>query len=186
MSKIALAAGKPADKTTIDPEIIEAGKKASPLIRGICEAIFARAKVKASEKDADQAEVDKLFRTFANDSTTTRIAQVFELLTGIQPNTNAIPFEIGDVVVNTTSKKVYVIVHNTASQSYGVSASGDAVDTFGTGYSPGVKANMAETGEYAKALLATSGFKFLNYINTSIGAAAGPKFLETLKLTDLL
>jgi hypothetical protein len=46
------------------------------------------------------------------------------------------------------------------------------------------KATLAKTGEFAKKLLATSGFKLYTYIQTQIGVAPANKLLEVLKLLD--
>jgi len=176
-----------AEKSVIDPEIMKAGEKASPFIRGMCQYIITHAKTAVSDKDADQLEVDKLFKSFPNDNTTTRLSQVFELLTGIKPtlNSTACPFELLDIAINSTDKKPYVIVYNSSGSSYGVNATGDGYFAFAcNGNNP--KANISEVGEFAKQLLTTSGYKFINYCNTSLHQTVGSKLLEVLKLTDLL
>ena len=112
---------------------------------------------------------------------------MFELLTGIKPSivSGASPFEIGDVIIHPIDKKPYVVVYNTGGNSYAVNSTGDGYVTHTT-TSGAIKANLSEVGEFAKQLLSTSGFKFLNYCNTSFNQTAGQKLLEALKLTDLL
>ncbi len=198
MAKFAIATKPRTTRTvhTTDPleaEINKLGAAATSLTRAFCQRIMDVAKnSQTNDTDPLTEEVNKLFKTFPNDSTTARLAQVVELLTGgVKPQIGGPFLKVGEVVMNSVSKTKWVIVSVTPDNAHGIDVTADNYITFGganniRNFPVGTPVSLSETALFAKDFLKVKGSKLLPYITSVIGNIKATEFVNDLGLEAVL